>query len=84
MASQFQSGEVILGDSHEYGKDISPFDKIEIDELMIRELKQVIRLNDWTIKEKWYGIYAKHPDLPVYEEEINPTVALFVVPAVPV
>ena len=78
MASQFQSGEVILGDSHEYGKDISPFDKIEIDELMIRELKQVIRLNDWTVKEKWHGIYAKHPDLPVYEEEINPTVALFV------
>lgn len=78
MASQFQSGEVILGDSHEYGKEISPFDKIEIDELMIRELKQVIRLNDWTVKEKWHGIYAKHPDLPVYEEQINPTVSLFV------
>ena len=78
MASQFQSGEIILGDSHEYGKDISPFDKIEIDELMIRELKNVIRLDDWKVKEKWHGIYAKHPGLPVYEEQINPTVSLFV------
>ena len=78
LASQFPNGEVILGDSHEYGDQITPFNKTKIDELMIRELKKVIRLDDWTIKERWYGVYAKHPELPVFDHRVNDCVSLFV------
>lgn len=80
MASLFSSGAVILGDSHEYGTDISPFDKSEIDDLMLRELRKVIRLRDWTIRERWHGIYAKHPTLPVFESEPTEGVRVFVGP----
>ncbi|MFO0918424.1 MAG: TIGR03364 family FAD-dependent oxidoreductase [Planctomycetaceae bacterium] len=77
MASQFPNGEVILGDSHEYGAEISPFDKMEIDELMLRELKKVIQLSDWTICERWHGVYAKHPTLPVFEAIVDDGVQIF-------
>ncbi len=74
MASQNNHGEIILGDSHEYGADIEPFDKSLIDELMFRELRKIIRLPDWTVAEHWHGVYAKHPELPVFVESPLPAV----------
>ena len=80
MASPFPGGEVILGDSHEYDGDISPFDKSEIDDLLLRELKQVFTMTDWSIRERWHGIYAKHPQLPIVEAECQPGVHIAVGP----
>jgi D-hydroxyproline dehydrogenase subunit beta len=76
MASQNDAGEVILGDSHEYDAEIDPFDKMLIDDLIIRELRKVLCLPDWTISERWHGIYAKHPSQPAFEQEVSPGVAV--------
>lgn len=69
MASQNRIGEIALGDSHEYDSEITPFDKSEIDELMLRELRKLIRIKDWTVVERWHGVYTKHGTLPYFENE---------------
>jgi FAD dependent oxidoreductase TIGR03364 len=69
MVSQNRLGEAVLGDSHEYDQAISPFDKTEIDSLMLRELRAVFCLQTWTIAERWSGIYAKHASEPQFVAE---------------
>ncbi|HMO36582.1 MAG TPA: TIGR03364 family FAD-dependent oxidoreductase [Gemmatales bacterium] len=64
MVAQNATGEIILGDSHEYGDDIDPFDKTQIEELILRYLDKMIRLPEMRIAARWHGIYAKHPTMP--------------------
>jgi D-hydroxyproline dehydrogenase subunit beta len=78
MASQNGNGEVVLGDSHEYDEDISPFDKAAIDELILEQLRIRIDLPDWTIRERWHGIYAQLPGSIQFVEEVEPAVQVVV------
>lgn len=72
MASQNHLGEVVIGDSHEYDADMSPFDKAEIDELILDYLRTLVRLPDWNIARRWNGVYAKHPTLTQFVAEPQP------------
>lgn len=80
MASQNDRGEVVIGDSHEYDADISLFDKAEIDELILKQLRKMVDLPDWTIGAHWHGIYAKHPEKPFVTHEPQPGCVIAVAP----
>jgi len=64
LLSQNGLGELTIGDSHEYGNAIEPFDKPEIDELVLRYLRTFIQIPDLRIASRWHGIYLKHPTEP--------------------
>jgi len=59
MVSQNSRGELIIGDSHEYGPTHDPFDKNFINDLIINYLKGFTVYPDPTIAATWNGVYTK-------------------------
>ena len=64
MVSQTSLGELTLGDSHEYGLSPSPFNREEIDRLVLEHLQSFLSVPTLSIAERWHGVYAKHPQKP--------------------
>lgn len=62
MVSQNSSGELTLGDSHEYGLAVEIFDKALINRLILNYARQYLNIPKLEIAEYWHGVYAKHPD----------------------
>lgn len=60
MVSQNASGELTIGDSHEYGLTHDPFDKDFINTLILSYLKKFAQFKDWSLVESWNGLYTKH------------------------
>lgn len=59
MVSQNSRGELIIGDSHEYGPTHDPFDKHFINNLILDYLKTFAQFPATTISSTWNGVYSK-------------------------
>jgi FAD dependent oxidoreductase TIGR03364 len=57
MVSQNNKGELTVGDSHEYALDFEPFDKIEINEMILSYLKKMMHIEEWKMIQSWNGVY---------------------------
>lgn len=64
LVSQTADGELTLGDSHEYGLAVDVFNKEQIDRLILQYTSRFLRAPDLSVAQRWYGVYAKHPDKP--------------------
>jgi FAD dependent oxidoreductase TIGR03364 len=64
MVSQNALGELTIGDSHEYGLAVDPFDKPQVSALILHYAKKYLRVPSLQIAQHWHGVYAKHPQHP--------------------
>ena len=64
MVSQTPSGELTIGDSHEYKLAVDIFDRPAVNQLILDFAKQYLRVPSLEIAEQWHGVYAKHPEHP--------------------
>lgn len=62
MLSQHSAGDLVIGDSHAYADDITPFDDEHIDNLILQHAKMLVNAPTWTIGQRWHGIYLKRTD----------------------
>lgn len=76
MMSQNASGELILGDSHEYGLTLDPFDRMEVNQYVLDYLKQFAQVLSFELAETWHGIYAKLPGKTELILEPEPSVTV--------
>ncbi|MEO1021978.1 MAG: TIGR03364 family FAD-dependent oxidoreductase [Bacteroidota bacterium] len=59
MATQNEFGQLVIGDSHEYGMGFDPFNRDEVNQLILDYLEGLISV-PYQIGETWYGVYAKN------------------------
>jgi D-hydroxyproline dehydrogenase subunit beta len=59
LLAQNSVGELIIGDSHHYGRTIEPFDDENINRIILAYLSSFTSLNDYNIIERWHGVYPK-------------------------
>ncbi|HNL40589.1 MAG TPA: TIGR03364 family FAD-dependent oxidoreductase [Saprospiraceae bacterium] len=74
LVSQNAYGELILGDSHEYGWDVSPFDDLAINQLILDYLRGFASFPSGGIVENWHGVYPKLPGQSDFVLEASPGV----------
>jgi D-hydroxyproline dehydrogenase subunit beta len=74
LVSETAGRELTIGDSHQYGLAVDPFDRVEIDDLVLRYARGFLHAPDLEIAQRWHGVYAKHPDLPYLSLAPEPNV----------
>ena len=59
LLAQNESGELIIGDSHEYSRTVEPFDAEKVSEIIMGYLSTFADVGLLRIVERWHGIYPK-------------------------
>jgi len=83
LVSQTADGALTLGDSHHYSlasDPIDPFNRQDIDDLILASTRLFLRAPDLSIAERWYGVYAKHPTQPLVSIDPEPSIRIVASP----
>ena len=62
LLAQNNYGELIIGDSHHYSRTPEPFDREDVNELILNYLNSFVSIGKYKIVERWNGVYPKVAD----------------------
>jgi FAD dependent oxidoreductase TIGR03364 len=76
IVTQLPNGDLVLGDTHEYGDSVSPFGDESLDELVLTEACALLGAERLTVRQRWHGVYPSAPGHPFLIAEPLPGVAV--------
>ncbi|MCA9299302.1 MAG: FAD-dependent oxidoreductase [Phycisphaerales bacterium] len=62
LVGQNRHGELLLGDSHEDADHHDPFNRGEINDLILQHLGEFLQAPDLRVSDTWHGVYARMTD----------------------
>lgn len=74
ILAQDIDGSLIIGDSHEYDDQPSPFQSHKIDTLILEALNELLQIGEVEVLERWIGTYAYHQSRDWFINEVAPAV----------
>lgn len=74
LVSQHEDGLLTVGDSHEYGLEVTPFLSATIERLILEYLDTFLPVDELEVVERWHGVYAKHPEKSYVVDPVLPGV----------
>jgi FAD dependent oxidoreductase TIGR03364 len=57
LVTQLPDGDLVIGDTHEYGSTPSPFASEALNELLVDEARSLLGVEELLVRERWVGIY---------------------------
>ena len=76
IVTQLPGGDLLLGDTHEYGDTVSPFSDERLDELVLAEARRLLGTDHLEVRQRWHGVYPSAPGHPFLIAEPLPGVAV--------
>ncbi len=64
IVTQLPCGDLILGDTHQYGNTLSPFGDEALDRLVLAEARRLLGAQRLDVRERWHGVYPTAPGDP--------------------
>jgi FAD dependent oxidoreductase TIGR03364 len=76
IVTQLPDGDLLVGDTHEYGNSVSPFSDESLDELVLAEARALLGAERLSVRQRWHGVYPSAPGHPFLIAEPLPGVAV--------
>jgi D-hydroxyproline dehydrogenase subunit beta len=61
IVAQLPGGDLILGDTHDYGDTVAPFGCERLDRLVLAEAERLLGADRLEVRERWQGVYPSAP-----------------------
>jgi hypothetical protein len=74
IVTQLPEGDLVIGDTHEYGLAVSPFGDQRLDDLVLAEAADLLGSERLQVRERWHGVYPSAPGHPFLVASPSPAV----------